>query len=169
MYPHRWLYYVCIGIDLVLRFTWVLSLVSTYVNSFSVFTTIHQDNTGFFLGALEILRRAMWGHFRMEVEHLKYCRQRSVGFQLEEGSGNRTKALHLRTPRLSKKSPRVTGSAGSGSASSSSQNPLLEQAADAAVLGLDDAPLRSEVQYCPPASFEEDSHLDESKGADIAV
>ncbi len=36
----------------------------------------------FFLGSMEILRRAMWGIFRVEYEHTKFMNKKVLGFQV---------------------------------------------------------------------------------------
>ena len=73
MYPKRAMYYGIIGIDLVLRFAWVLTLVPP------------ESGAAFALPAyltlvsmmLEIFRRTIWGFLRLENEH----RSNTAGFR----------------------------------------------------------------------------------------
>lgn len=75
MYPYVWIYYVCIVLDLILRFLWVVSLVPE-----SIFGAFVGPQLSLFLGSMEIFRRAMWGCFRLEYEHLKHVQKGSPGF-----------------------------------------------------------------------------------------
>ncbi len=75
MFPYVWLYYVCIVLDLILRFLWVVSLVPE-----SIFGSFVGPKLSLFLGSMEICRRAMWGCFRLEYEHLKHVQKGSPGF-----------------------------------------------------------------------------------------
>jgi hypothetical protein len=75
MYPYRSIYYICILVDLVLRFLWVISTLPTE----SLHGLIGYQ-LSFFLGAMEILRRCMWGVFRVEFEHIKMMKNKSPGF-----------------------------------------------------------------------------------------
>ena len=70
-----YIYYVVSVIDLVLRFLWIVSLMPA------------DDQEQFFgnylsiqLGYLEILRRAMWGVFRVEWEHIVHEKKSEFGF-----------------------------------------------------------------------------------------
>jgi len=73
MYPKRAMYYSIIGIDLVLRFAWVLTLLPP------------ESGASFALPAyltlvsmmLEIFRRTIWGFLRLENEH----RSNTAGFR----------------------------------------------------------------------------------------
>ena len=73
MYPKQAMYYGIIGIDLVLRFAWVLTLVPP------------ESGASFALPAyltlvsmmLEIFRRTIWGFLRLENEH----RSNTAGFR----------------------------------------------------------------------------------------
>lgn len=73
MYPKRAMYYSIIGIDLVLRFAWVLTLLPP------------ESGAAFALPAyltlvsmmLEIFRRTVWGFLRLENEH----RSNTAGFR----------------------------------------------------------------------------------------
>jgi EXS family len=73
MYPKNEMYYGIIGLDLVLRFAWVLTLVPP------------QSGARFALPAylslvsmmLEIFRRTIWGFLRLENEH----RSNTAGFR----------------------------------------------------------------------------------------
>ncbi len=59
IYPSIWWYYLAIVADLVLRFMWVVVLMPGVGPHLSLF-----------LGTIEIVRRSMWGLFRVEREHL---------------------------------------------------------------------------------------------------
>ena len=76
MFPSISLYYLCIILDLILRFLWVLSLLPS--------TTLPKEFVGyqlsFFLGSMEILRRCMWATLRVEYEHLKMLKKKTPGF-----------------------------------------------------------------------------------------
>jgi hypothetical protein len=75
MYPSQKSYYVAIFLDLIGRFLWTVSLVP---NSYNLFLT--GPTLSVFLGSIEIMRRSMWGHFRVEWEHLKYMTKDVPGF-----------------------------------------------------------------------------------------
>lgn len=77
MYPSIAAYYFSIVVDLVLRFFWVLSLLPP--GSLGGFSLVGYQ-LSFFLGAVEIFRRAMWGILRVEYEHLKLLKQHAPGF-----------------------------------------------------------------------------------------
>jgi hypothetical protein len=69
MFTYRAYYYLAIVVDFVLRFGWTLTLVPSTAGiplsrGFVEYTTP-------FLAAGEIARRAMWGCFRLENEHIK--------------------------------------------------------------------------------------------------
>jgi EXS family len=55
------------------RFVWVSSLVPEAFTFFGPSLSI-------WFGSLEILRRAMWGMFRVEHEHVKFARKKAIGF-----------------------------------------------------------------------------------------
>jgi hypothetical protein len=89
MYPDHWIllrkellfspapqYYLAIIVDLILRFVWVVSL-NHGSPSLKVLST---PQFNFFFGSIEIIRRAMWNHFRVEHEHLKQLRKNSIGY-----------------------------------------------------------------------------------------
>jgi len=65
MYGHRYYYYLAIVVDIVLRFMWVLTLVPPQSGASFEFPQ--------YLAAvsmlLELMRRTMWGFFRLENEH----------------------------------------------------------------------------------------------------
>ncbi len=67
LYRDPRLYYICIVLDLVLRFLWVLSLAPASLTS----VMYVMPALSIFLGSIEIVRRSMWGVFRVEWEHLK--------------------------------------------------------------------------------------------------
>ena len=65
MYPKRFIYYIIIATDLVLRFAWVLTLVPP--NSGADFA-LPQYLTAVSM-MLELFRRTIWGFLRLENEH----------------------------------------------------------------------------------------------------
>lgn len=75
MYPSHYVYYIAIVLDLILRFMWVASLVPK-----ELFGSFVGPQLSFFLCSMEIIRRAMWGVFRLEYEHLKNVQKGAVGF-----------------------------------------------------------------------------------------
>jgi hypothetical protein len=77
MYPHRYYYYCVIVLDIVLRFMWVLTLVPPQSGaSFEV----PQYLTAVTM-SLELMRRTMWGFFRLEHEQRANTNQyRRVSF-----------------------------------------------------------------------------------------
>eukprot|EP00727_Mastigamoeba_balamuthi_P008795 m51a1_g4538 hypothetical protein (685) ;mRNA; r:40024-43008 len=69
-YRHKWIYYVCMALNLVLRMCWTLTISPEFFKigrrmSTDAFTTI--------LSILEIARRGMWNIIRVEKEHLENC------------------------------------------------------------------------------------------------
>ena len=66
MYGNRWVYWVCIALDLFGRFAWTVTLMP--LNNFPVLDLPVVLVP--FLAALELCRRAMWACFRLENEHL---------------------------------------------------------------------------------------------------
>ncbi len=63
------LYWIAIGVDLVLRFAWSLTLIPRGSDSpLPQWLTLYLDPA---LAALEIMRRCMWGCLRLEHEHLR--------------------------------------------------------------------------------------------------
>lgn len=65
MYPNRFYYYAVIAADIVLRFMWVLTLIPPQSGAHF---EIPQYLTAVAMG-LELLRRTLWGFFRLENEH----------------------------------------------------------------------------------------------------
>lgn len=76
MYKKPAVYYVAMLLNLLLRFLWVISLMphDKIVSILGPFFSIY-------LGSLEILRRFIWGIFKVEHEHLLHCNERVVGFR----------------------------------------------------------------------------------------
>lgn len=60
----RWFYFFAIGMDAVLRFTWIVLLSPNYWQTFTVAPVIVYG-----LALFEIVRRAIWVLIRMENEH----------------------------------------------------------------------------------------------------
>jgi hypothetical protein len=74
MIPWVSVYYISIFVDLVLRFLWVVSLLPP-----GTLGILGGYKLSFFMGAMEILRRSMWGILRVEWEHLKLMKQHAPG------------------------------------------------------------------------------------------
>lgn len=75
MYPYPSVYYACIVLNLILRFIWVLSLAPmTYLGG------MVGAKLSLFMGSMEIIRRSIWGIFRVEWEHVKCCRNDTPGY-----------------------------------------------------------------------------------------
>ncbi len=72
--PSPWIYYAAIIVNFLLRSLWVLSLS---VDS----TALVGPQLNFFLATMEILRRCMWGFFRLEKEHLLMAAKDIPGFE----------------------------------------------------------------------------------------
>ncbi|KAG0260556.1 hypothetical protein BG011_001829 [Mortierella polycephala] len=66
VYSQKWVYYMAIMCDLLARFSWVMRLVPTNINTMIL---------AFSLALVEVLRRWMWNFFRLENEHLNNCGQ----------------------------------------------------------------------------------------------
>ncbi|KAI8090063.1 EXS family-domain-containing protein [Gilbertella persicaria] len=62
----KWAYYTAAPINILLRFTWTLSIVPLRINGLAL---------GVLLAALECYRRIQWNFFRLENEHLNNCGQ----------------------------------------------------------------------------------------------
>ena len=77
IYQNPYLYYAFMVLDLLLRFLWTMSLVPEALDLFGPGFSIC-------LASLEILRRAMWGIFKVEWEHLKFSSKNAVGFTLHD-------------------------------------------------------------------------------------
>jgi hypothetical protein len=78
MFDSVLLYHTVIVLDLILRFFWIISLLPDryLVNAVGPLY-------GIYLGSCEILRRAMWGVFRVEWEHVKNSkRDDKVGYDI---------------------------------------------------------------------------------------
>lgn len=58
----RWLYYVIMVIDPILRFSWIFYAIYTH-------NTQHSTAMSFFVGFAEVSRRGMWALLRVENEH----------------------------------------------------------------------------------------------------
>jgi hypothetical protein len=96
MYPSRSSYYATIGVDLVLRFAWVLTLVPP--NSGARFA-LPQYLTAVSM-MMELFRRTIWGFLRLENEHRSntsgYRRVDFVPlhFSTEHGHGYKQEQAH---------------------------------------------------------------------------
>jgi len=76
MFGNRWIYFTVIVIDLFGRFMWIITLMPKNDNPIPLFPELLAP----FLAATELCRRAMWGCFRLENEHLN-----NTGFRRFEG------------------------------------------------------------------------------------
>ncbi len=68
------MYYLAIIIDLVLRFTFVLTLVPSDFNPYAGLDFNHTFFDNYFtplIAGAEVTRRMMWGVFRVEYEHVQ--------------------------------------------------------------------------------------------------
>jgi len=74
MFGQRWVYWMVIGIDLVGRLLWIITLMPLNDNPIPFFPEVLEP----FLASLELCRRAMWGCFRLENEHLNNTGYRRV-------------------------------------------------------------------------------------------
>lgn len=70
MYPHRGYYYAAVVLDLFLRFLWVYSLIPPAADELSIVSLLVTWITPLSL-LLEMVRRTIWGFFRLENEHLR--------------------------------------------------------------------------------------------------
>jgi hypothetical protein len=78
LYKSRILYHIVVWVDLILRFVWVTSLMSSEQLN-SIFGPLYTVC----LGSLEIIRRSMWGLLRVEYEHLKFLEQAKIGYHVK--------------------------------------------------------------------------------------
>jgi hypothetical protein len=86
LYPSRLVYYGAMIIDLFMRFAWTVTLVPTGADS-----PLPEDFMVYMapmLASGEILRRTMWGFFRLEWEHI--CTQQ---FHRKEGAPQQSATL----------------------------------------------------------------------------
>uniref|UniRef100_A0A7N9AM62 Xenotropic and polytropic retrovirus receptor 1 homolog n=1 Tax=Mastacembelus armatus TaxID=205130 RepID=A0A7N9AM62_9TELE len=69
VYPHKAYYYSAIVEDVLLRFSWTLTVSLSTVKAF----TDASDILATLLAPLEVFRRFVWNFFRLENEHLNNC------------------------------------------------------------------------------------------------
>ena len=67
-YTKIYFYYFAIAINLLFRFSWILSLSSAVVDK-----TMRKELYTFLLGFVEMTRRSIWNFFRVEKEHIANC------------------------------------------------------------------------------------------------
>lgn len=67
-YPKIYWYYLAIIFNLILRFSWTLSLSIGIIEDFR-----RKEMVIFVVGFLEMFRRAIWNFFRVEKEHVNNC------------------------------------------------------------------------------------------------
>ncbi|XP_054620079.1 xenotropic and polytropic retrovirus receptor 1 homolog isoform X2 [Dunckerocampus dactyliophorus] len=69
VYPHKAYYYSAIVEDVLLRFSWILTV------SLSTISSLHgvSDILATTLAPMEVFRRFVWNFFRLENEHLNNC------------------------------------------------------------------------------------------------
>jgi len=70
MYSKRWYYYTAMVVDFFLRFVWVYSLVPPTTGALTFWETMINWLTPIAM-FLEVVRRTIWGFFRLENEHLR--------------------------------------------------------------------------------------------------
>ncbi|KAL7319416.1 Xenotropic and polytropic retrovirus receptor 1 [Mucor circinelloides] len=63
---YRWTYYAAVPVNILLRFSWTLSIVKLRMNG---------QLLGILVALLEAYRRIQWNFFRLENEHLNNCGQ----------------------------------------------------------------------------------------------
>lgn len=66
-YPQVSFYYIAIICNLILRFTWTLTISPDSLNNLLYAALITTT-----LGILETFRRTLWNYFRVELENLKF-------------------------------------------------------------------------------------------------
>lgn len=69
VYPHKAYYYSAIVEDVLLRFSWILTISLTTLTDFHGMS----DILATVLAPLEVFRRFVWNFFRLENEHLNNC------------------------------------------------------------------------------------------------
>ncbi|XP_076018241.1 xenotropic and polytropic retrovirus receptor 1 homolog isoform X2 [Genypterus blacodes] len=69
VYPHKAYYYSAIVEDVLLRFSWTLTVTLSTISSFQGIS----DVLATILAPLEVFRRFVWNFFRLENEHLNNC------------------------------------------------------------------------------------------------
>ena len=67
-YSNSYFYYIAIAVNLLFRFSWILSLSSAIVDK-----TMRKELYTFLLGFIEMSRRSIWNFFRVEKEHIANC------------------------------------------------------------------------------------------------
>lgn len=69
-------YYLAVVLDIILRCLWVISLVPLSSN----ISILDPKKTNVYLGSFEIIRRCMWGHFRIEYAQIVAIQKGKEGF-----------------------------------------------------------------------------------------
>ncbi|XP_061790015.1 xenotropic and polytropic retrovirus receptor 1 homolog [Nerophis lumbriciformis] len=69
VYPHKAYYYSAIVEDVLLRFSWILTVSLSTMSSFHGISDILATT----LAPMEVFRRFVWNFFRLENEHLNNC------------------------------------------------------------------------------------------------
>ncbi|KAL5722916.1 hypothetical protein ACHQM5_006376 [Ranunculus cassubicifolius] len=62
--PHKSVYYVCIVVNVLLRFAWLQTVLNIQISG------LHNETVTAIFACLEIFRRGMWSYFRVEIEHV---------------------------------------------------------------------------------------------------
>jgi len=75
----RWVYYVAMGVNIVLRISWVMLISPKF---FSI--TANKDVILFAVSCAEVLRRGIWNLIRMENEHMNNCGKYRASKQIPE-------------------------------------------------------------------------------------
>lgn len=77
-YKNKFFYYICVVVNLILRFFWVLTVSPDVVLSF-----IRPEFFFFIISFMEVFRRGMWNFIRVELEHIKICKEFRVTIDVE--------------------------------------------------------------------------------------
>lgn len=78
-YNRKWVYYMIVFINFILRFGWILTTSPELMESFFLYPE-------FSIGivySLELIRRGIWNFIRIEYEHVKLCNDFKVSIDVE--------------------------------------------------------------------------------------
>ncbi|KAL5722914.1 hypothetical protein ACHQM5_006374 [Ranunculus cassubicifolius] len=89
--PHKSVYYVCIVVNVLLRFVWVQTVLNIQISG------LRNETVTAIFSSLEIFRRGMWSYFRVEIEHVanveKYRASKLVPHPFIHGDGDEATAM----------------------------------------------------------------------------
>lgn len=77
-YKNKVFYYICLIINLFLRFMWVLTVSPDVVYKF-----IRPEFFLFLIYTMEVFRRGMWNFIRVEYKHIEICKEFKVTLDVE--------------------------------------------------------------------------------------